>query len=175
MNAGGATSMFGGSIGTPTPIIVNPKSKLNYTALHEGLHVGEFGKAPKKMIGESDQQFLQRAKKDSQFLKHKVNEVFKNTDAGVYDFSSQTGEAATNMLDVGKRLNIKWGQSYPGDEQLLSMLKAFENSGDSKSGIVSLLRLDTPEGKQAVWRALNGTQFITIPAVAGLSIYNNND
>ena len=175
MNAGGATSMFGGSIGTPTPIIVNPKSKLNYTALHEGLHVGEFGKAPKKMIGESDQQFLQRAKKDSQFLKHKVNEVFKNTDAGVYDFSSQTGEAATNMLDVGKRLNIKWGQAYPGDEQLLSMLKAFENSGDSKSGIVSLLRLDTSEGRQAVWRALNGTQFITIPAVAGLSIYNNND
>lgn len=174
MNAGGATSMFGGSIGTPTPIIVNPKSKLNYTALHEGLHVGEFGKAPKKMIGESDQQFLQRAKKDSQFLKHKVNEVFKNTDAGVYDFSSQTGEAATNMLDVGKRLNIKWGQAYPGDEQLLSMLKAFENSGDSKSGIVSLLRLDTPEGRQAVWRALNGTMFGLSPAIINKNTQPNN-
>lgn len=175
INAGGATSMFGGSIGTPTPIIVNPKSKLNYTALHEGLHVGEFGKAPKKMIGESDQQFLQRAKKDSQFLKHKVNEVFKNTDAGIYDFSSQTGEAATNMLDVGKRLNVKWGQEYPGDEQLISMLKSFEKSGDTKSGIVPLLRLNTPEGRQAVWRALNGTQFITIPAIAGVSLIPKNN
>lgn len=85
----------GGDLGHITEIEINPASKINYTAFHEGLHVGD---VPNQFSNETYSQFRNRVKKEMPYLKHKVNEVFSNVDGGTYDFGVQTGEAAVNML-----------------------------------------------------------------------------
>jgi len=117
-------------------------------------------------MGESESEY--------EFMKHKANQIFKdNGDVGVYEFGSQTGEAATNMRDLGKQMGITQKTPYPGYEEALKRLKEAEVTSN-KGGIVKVLKLNK-EAMPHIWRALQGLHFeYAIPLTTAATLYNKS-
>ena len=148
---------------TPISITLNRYSPQQYdiVASHEIAHgVGHGIPNPEPPI--------EVQMKEQQFLRQKSDEVFiPNFEPGDYVFTgagSQPTEAYANSRDLGKDLGVRFAQPYPGDEAVIRLLNSDAARNSIKSGIIKGFRMDN---LQAVWRALNGTQWLLLPFVAG--------
>lgn len=156
------TQFLGGTPGKATEIEYNVSrpSNIRQSTGHESGHISRWG------MGETKEEY--------EFMKHKVSQIFKDdADVGVYDLRNQTGEAATNMRDLGKQMGITQRTPYPGYEEALRRLKEAEITSN-KGGIVKVLKL-TKEAMPHIWRALQGLHFQYIgPTAATATLYSNS-
>lgn len=164
-NGNASTSMMGSTYGQPTDIEFWGYSPVSYrqTAAHEGSHAARHG-SPSMDVS------VDVAKKEYEFLKHKASEVFVDDfAAGPYQLSgkgAQTGEAYANCRDLGKELGVKFAQPYPGEAAVVKLLQSEAAKNSTKSGLIKGFRMDN---LRAVWKALNGTQFLLIPGVMAVT------
>lgn len=163
-----STSFFGAQLGQKTPVEYWGYSPTSFrqTTAHEVSHAARHG-MPSTDVG------IDIAKKEAEYLKHKSSEVFvDNFEVGPYVLTgkgSQTGEAYANCRDLGKELGIQFNQPYPGDKKVLEILNSNEAKNSTKNGLIEGFRKDN---LRAVWKALNGTQWILIPTL--IYQYGNN-
>lgn len=163
-----STGMFGATPGYKTDIDFWGYSPVSYrqSSAHEGAHVARHGMPSRDVSPEI-------AQKEYEYLKYKSSEVFKDGfEAGPYVFTgkgAQTGEGYTNCRDLGKELGVSFAQPYPGDKKVLELLNSEVAKNSTKSGLIKGFRMDN---LQAVWRALNGTQWMIIPGLLGAALSN---
>ena len=121
--------------------------ELTNSAFHEGLHSGYYG-AP--LGGDAAR---------SNLLKLKKSKLF-NTNNTVYeDYLSNTGEAATNMIEIGQAMGIKAGQSYPGYNEFKPLFDKYNQSNIFyKKNVLETIKSPTNKRDyKRIWDALNGT------------------
>ena len=145
---------------------------------HEMAHSSRLAWADPKLQGKANY----KPRQEKEYLQFKNSEVFDDqadfTKYGdeFYDFTKEgfPHEAVTNTRDLGERLGIKVGEKYPGDEKVLEIINEVQNKYPNTfyGDMAKHFRRDN---LQAVWKALNGTQWMLIPTVLGTIYTINNE
>ena len=152
---------------------------LHPTSFHETLHRGLYGmiSRDKMPIGGNLFEHIGRKTDTRDFYSFKTKKLLvpenEAPDLTTYNYLFEEGEAAANIMELGKRLGLKPGQEYPGRKALEQMLKEFSESGNEHSHMPSYLNMRHPK---RVWDALTGRYFI-YPTAVGTTLIGgaNND
>lgn len=137
------------------------KQSLRQATEHELAHSARLAWSDPKLKGEVFNP------KELEYLQYKNSEVFKDTAIfpNGYNFTGskmgQPHEATVNMRNLGEVLGIKVGEPYPGDEKVLEYIDKVSKN-PYYTGIARHLNLNN---LKAVWKALNGTQWVLVPAI----------
>ena len=164
-------SSVGGSVSTDSKNPAADQVTINlynsnpyYASMHENLHRGYLGNAPKEYFLNETRGTFGDTNRFYDYLKDKLlkpwSERYNLPEA---DYLDQSAELAVNMFEVGQRMGLKIGQKFPGNQKVLELLKKYKDSGDYKSGVVDHLNLKHP---LRIWKALTGTLF-SLPLVYG--------
>ena len=141
------------------------------TVFHENLHRGGYGWVPYlgPKLGENEAQFKKRIKDSMAFMRLKTAKLLdkqalsKIPEFESYFLDSNTGnELAVNLMELGRRANIKPGTPYPGDEQFYKLLETLAKDPE-KGNIINVLNLDRP---RLIWEALTGKYFSLIAPIS---------
>ena len=83
------------------------------------------------------------------------------------------GEAATNAMEIGRRMGLKPGAPWPGKEKAMELFKKFSESTDPKNAVFNAYNWKLKPRR--VWDALTGRYFVIgvgVTTAASLSSYN---
>ena len=164
-------SSVGGSVSTDSKNPAADQVTINlynsnpyYASMHENLHRGYLGNAPKEYFLNETRGTFGDTNRFYDYLKDKLLKPWSERyNLPGADYLDQSAELAVNMFEVGQRMGLKIGQKFPGNQKVLELLKKYKDSGDYKSGVVDHLNLKHP---LRIWKALTGTLF-SLPLVYG--------
>ena len=152
-----------GSLGRYKPnsdeMILSGLGDIQEVSMHEHLHRGNFGEAPwHPTTSSSEYKALRSTDEFYQKLTDDIIDLSKPYDS----YIGTPGEAATNLLEIGRRANLKLGQSYPGDEKAIEIFKEIIKNDKLKGSILDKFKWKQEPKK--IWDALTGAYY-AIPMV----------
>lgn len=164
-------SSIGGSVSTDSKNPAADQVTINlynsdpyYASMHENLHRGYLGNAPKEYFLNETRGTFGDTNRFYNYLKDKLLKPWSERyNLPGADYLDQSAELAVNMFEVGQRMGLKVGQKFPGNQKVLELLEKYKNSGDYKSGVIDHLNLKHP---LRIWKALTGTLF-SVPLIYG--------
>lgn len=167
-------NMEGGSVWTDSknPALdettINVSQNPYYSSLHENLHRGYVGNAPKEYYLNEPRGTFGDTNKFYEWLKEKTLKPWtERHNLPGAEYLDKPEELAVNLIEAGQRMGLKIGQQYPGKQKALELMEKYRLSGDYKSGVIDLLNLKKPK---RAWKGLTGTLF-SLPFIYG---YNSN-
>lgn len=167
-------NMEGGSVWTDSknPALdettINVSQNPYYSSLHENLHRGYVGNAPKEYYLNEPRGTFGDTNKFYEWLKEKTLKPWSERhNLPGAEYLDKPEELAVNLIEAGQRMGLKIGQQYPGKQKALELMEKYRLSGDYKSGVIDLLNLKKPK---RAWKGLTGTLF-SLPFIYG---YNSN-
>lgn len=170
-------SWAGRTTGQNTEINVISDDIENAT-FHEALHNGKLASTDPQLPNESFEQYVARAKDTAKYMEYKTNQLLKpykdipDNLKTAYQYVEKPYEAAANYFELGRRLGLKPGQSYPGDDIVKRLIQYVPRAKELqyKGGLVELVRTDR-QGLQNFWKALTGQYYVyPIGVVFGQSL-----
>ena len=129
---------------------------------HETLHRGNYGEAgfsfdPKTMDFMTYHQIQDDTRGFYDFKTNKLLVPRTKENAEWYDYMSRSAEAATNSLELGRRMGVAPGTLWPGRDKALNIFKKYSTSNDEKTNAFNVLNWKNKPRR--VWDAITGRYF----------------
>ena len=156
---------------------------INYDAdksgLHETLHRGYLGEYyPEEYNPEAEDvmDYLLKEPDTKRFYDFKTDKLLAartSENAKLFDYLKEEGEAATNIMELGRRMGIKPGDSWPGKKKAIELFQKFSESRDPKTPIFNVY--NWKQRPKRVWDAAAGKYFTIGSGITTATIANKND
>jgi len=145
-------------------------SQLKNTVIHESLHRGRYGQPIRPYEVMSKEMYNNEYIPSYNYYKHKVNRIVKPEYQEGYLGDIHGGEAAVNLIELGRETGLKLGQTYPGSKEVLNILNKYNGN---KSFLIKQLDMSNTPKIKKVWDAMTGKYFV-VPAAIGVGslLYN---
>lgn len=142
-------------------IYITSKGNPRQTVFHEYLHRGDIGGS------------VNNKKLDTKaFFDWKSKKILNPDTYNNLTYLNQPGEAAANILEIGKKLNIPIGAKYPGKRGFYNIIENALSKNDPK---LNLLQYYNWKNKpKRVWEGLTGKYF-TLPILVAGGVYGAKD
>ena len=136
---------------------------------HESLHRG-FYSAPIKYVNTDFDYYKNVYQPTYKYWHWKTSKLLKPGTMDSYLGDVHSGEAGTNLAEVGKIAGVKIGEKWPGDEKFWETLDKWP---EDKKFMLEYLNTDTRAGRRHIWDAMAGKYF-TVGTAAAFSNWLNN-
>lgn len=144
---------------------------------HETLHRGNYGEEgfsfdPKTMDFMDYHQIQEDTRGLYKFKTDKLLVPRTSENAEWHDYMSRSAEAATNSMELGRRMGLEPGAPWPGKKKAMELFEKYSNSEDPKTKAFNVL--NWKQKPRRVWDALTGRYFVLgAGTVSSTSLLNN--
>lgn len=130
---------------------------------HETLHRGNYGEEgfsfDPKTMNFMDYHKVQEDTRNFYDLKTNKPLVPRTTEnAEWHDYMSRSAEAATNSMELGRRMGLKPGAPWPGRGKAMELFEKYAASGDQKTKAFNVL--NWKQKPRRVWDVITGRYFV---------------
>lgn len=124
-------------------------------SMHEHLHRGRFGQAPRDFPMD-ESKF--KAFRDTEKFYQKITDDIIDPTKPYNEYVEDPSEAATNLLEIGRRAGLKLGQEYPGDNEASKAFKEIIDNDKLKGWMLDKFKWKDEPKK--IWKALTGRYYL---------------
>jgi hypothetical protein len=133
------------------------------SGFHETLHRGNYGEegfsfGPKTMNFTDYHKMQNDTRALYNYKTDKLLVPRTNENAKWHDYMSKSAEAASNSMELGRRLGLAPGTAWPGRKKATELFESFASSEDPKANVFNVL--NWKQKPRRVWNALTGRYFV---------------
>lgn len=144
---------------------------------HETLHRGNYGEEgfffdPEIMKFMNYHKIQEDTRNFYNFKTNKLLVPRTEDNAKWYDYMSRSAEAATNSMELGRRMGLKPGTPWPGRKKAMKLFEKYSASNDQKTKAFNVL--NWKQKPRRVWDALTGRYFIFGAGTVSTASLKNN-